>query len=202
MKFLTVFTPLIALATTTNGGPVKRTQEVEITFIGAANAQFSQSFPADGSIITISNVLSISHISSDTAGVQCAFNGIDHSVTAVNGAETVDVGPPQTQVSGSCQPLGSGPNPPMPAPQPQPVGGQVQVTFIGAANAQFVQSFPTNGQAMQITNPLSISHIELDTQGVDCIFEGIDHSVTAVNGAQLVDVGPPQTQLSGSCMAA
>lgn len=53
MKFLTVFTPLIALATTTNGGPIKRLQEVEITFIGAANAQFSQSFPADGSMVTI-----------------------------------------------------------------------------------------------------------------------------------------------------
>ena len=165
--------------------------------------------------------MSISHISSNAAGVQCSFNGIDHSVTAVNGAETVDVGPPQTQVSGSCQELGSGPNPPTPPIQPQPVGGQVQVTFLGAANAQFTQSFPTNGQATQISmsfrirssvwmkgpelivtaNPLSISHIELDTQGVTCVFAGIDHSVTAVNGAQLVDVGPPQTQVSGSCTA-
>lgn len=33
----------------------------------------------------------------------CTFHGIDNSVTTVSGAELVDVGPPQTQVSGSCQ---------------------------------------------------------------------------------------------------
>lgn len=143
-------------------------------------------------------------------------------MTAVNGAQTVDVGPPQTQISGSCQPLGSGPNPPAPVVQPKPVGGQVQITFLGAANAQFTQSFPTNGATAQISmstfgfsvttdrlrkltaiaNPLSISHIESNTNGVSCVFNGIDHSVTTVNGAQLVDVGPPQTQVSGSCKAA
>lgn len=48
---------ILALATAVSGGPVKPRQgqsQVEITFIGAANAQFTQSFPTDGSIIQIS----------------------------------------------------------------------------------------------------------------------------------------------------
>lgn len=49
------------------------------------------------------NVLSISHIEMDAAGVMCTFNGIDHSVTSLSGAQLVDVGPPQTQISGTCQ---------------------------------------------------------------------------------------------------
>jgi hypothetical protein len=48
-------------------------------------------------------------------------------------------------------------------------------------------------------NPLSISHIVSDQVGVTCVFNGIDHSVTTISGTQLVDVGPPQTQISGSC---
>lgn len=93
----------------------------------------------------------------------------------------------------------------------------MHVTFLGAANAQFTQSFPSNGESVKIgmsiyifrykqtktlisiVNPLSISHIQTDTKGVTCVFNGIDHSVTTVIGTQLVDVGPPQTQVSGSC---
>lgn len=52
---------------------------------------------------------------------------------------------------------------------------------------------------ISIVNPLSISHIQTNTEGVTCVFNGIDHSVTTVIGTQLVDVGPPQTQVSGSC---
>ncbi|KAJ5647027.1 hypothetical protein N7490_003399 [Penicillium lividum] len=198
---------LLALATASSGSPLKRTQDVEITFIGAANAEFSQSFPIDGSTVSIANVLSISHIMSSDANIQCTFHGIDNSVTDVIGAETVDVGPPQTQTSGSCSAKsGSGSTPTSP-PSSGGNGGQsgnqqsVQVLFIGAANAEFAQSFPVNGQATQITNVLSISHIELETGGVECTFHGIDNSVTTVSGAQLVDVGPPQTQVSGSCSA-
>lgn len=55
MKSFVFSALLIALAIATNGEPVKRTQgTVEITFIGAANAQFTQSFPVDGSIVQIS----------------------------------------------------------------------------------------------------------------------------------------------------
>ncbi|OGE52860.1 hypothetical protein PENARI_c009G11921 [Penicillium arizonense] len=188
---------LLAAITTTSGSPLKtRNNQVEITFIGAANAQFTQSFPSDGTVASIGNPLSISHISSNTAGIQCTFNGIDHSVTTVTGAELVDVGPPQTQVSASCHAIGSSPTPQSPVVHPN---NDVQVTFIGAANAQFTQLFPTNGGSVQITNPLSISHIVSDQAGVTCVFNGIDHSVTTISGTQLVDVGPPQTQVSGSC---
>ncbi|QQK39505.1 hypothetical protein Pdw03_2359 [Penicillium digitatum] len=151
---------------------------------------------------TAKNPLSISHISSHTAGARCTFYGIDHSVTNVHGAQWVDVGPPQTQVTGSCQNQGSNSFPAPPAPpvaHPDPTGDQVQVTFIGAADAQFTQSFPSNGDWVQIANPLGISHIQTGTEGVTCVFNGIDHSVTTVVGTQLVDVGPPQTQVSGSC---
>ena len=37
--------------------------------------------------------------------------------------------------------------------------------------------------------------------GATCGFLGIDGSQTTVVGAQTVDVGPPQTQISGSCLA-
>lgn len=90
-----------------------------ITFIGAANAQFSKVFGLDGAAVEIGlyqsipnnmnstlmllgDPLSISHIMSNTEGVKCTFNGVDNSVTVVEGAQTVDVGPPQTQISGSC----------------------------------------------------------------------------------------------------
>ncbi|GKZ21792.1 hypothetical protein AbraIFM66951_008743 [Aspergillus brasiliensis] len=169
----------------------------QVTFIGAANAQFSQDFPTDGSTVKITNPLSISHISVSTPGAVCTFDGIDHSVTTVTGVGQVDVGPPQTQTQGSCR-FGSAPSNPG---QTQPTGGEVLITFIGAANAQFQQQFPTNGASTKITNPLSISHISSTTGGVQCTFDGIDHSVTTVNGAQTVDVGPPQTQISGACHA-
>ncbi|KAJ5473155.1 hypothetical protein N7475_002721 [Penicillium sp. IBT 31633x] len=204
MKTSTIFGLFVACATTASAIPVKpRHGQVEITFVGAANAQFTQSFPSDGSTVSIGNPLSISHISSSTAGIQCTFNGIDHSVTMVHGAQWVDVGPPQTQVTGSCQTQESDspPAPPAtpPTPPTPPAEDQVHVTFFGAADAQFSQSFPMTGELVKITNPLSISHITTGTEGITCTFNGIDHSVTAVTGTQLVDVGPPQTQVSGSC---
>lgn len=141
-------------------------------------------------------------------------------MTVVNGVQWVDVGPPQTQVTGSCQAQGSDSSPAPPTPRgtnPEPTGDQVHVTFIGAADAQFTQSFPSSGEWVQISmsiyifrnaqtktligiaNPLSISHIQTGTEGVTCVFNGVDNSVTTVIGTQLVDVGPPQTQISGSC---
>ncbi|KAJ5770449.1 uncharacterized protein N7511_002500 [Penicillium nucicola] len=188
MKGSTIIS-LLATVATTSAGPLRaRNDQVDITFIGAADAQFTQSFPSDGTVISIGNPLSISHISSNTAGIQCTFNGIDKSVTTVTGHELVDVGPPQTQLSGSCQATGV-----------KLRSDIVHVSFIGAADAQFTQDFPVNGGWIQITDPLSISHIVSDRDGVTCTFNGIDHSVTTTSGTQLVDVGPPQTQLSGSC---
>jgi hypothetical protein len=92
--------------------------EALITFQGAAGAQFTLSVPSDGTVFSIGkfflhsqnsncssevvdNALSISHIVSE-GGASCGFHGIDGSETTVVGAQTVDVGPPQTQVWGSC----------------------------------------------------------------------------------------------------
>ncbi|GAT19444.1 similar to An07g00330 [Aspergillus luchuensis] len=176
------FTLLPALlSTSVLGLNIGRAQATaQVTFVGAAGAQFTQDFPTDGSNVKISQV---------------------------------DVGPPQTQVQGSCR-FGSGSIPSNPG-QTQPTGGQVLITFVGAANAQFQQQFPTNGVSTKINcsgmlteelrqsgNPLSISHISSTTGGVKCTFNGIDNSVTTINGAQTVDVGPPQTQISGTCHAA
>jgi hypothetical protein len=190
-SFIAILPGALSLAT--------RQNTAQITFIGAGDAQFTQDFPTDGSIVQITNPLSISHIASSVPGIACTFTGVDHGTTTVTGAETVDVGPPQTQVQGSCQ-VGS--TPPSPPVQPGPVGDEVLITFIGAANAQFTQSFPIDGASVQISNPLSISHIMSNTAGAACTFDGIDHSVTMVSGAQTVDVGPPQTQVSGSCAPA
>ena len=51
------------------------------------------------------NPLSVSSISitDDSTGVTCTFFGIDGSTTIVSFGETVDVGPPQAQVSAVCE---------------------------------------------------------------------------------------------------
>lgn len=115
--------------------PSKRQFEAQITFQGAPPdvAFYTLSFPTDGSFVPIckppllfsipcfrftsnfpchthaelymaDNPLSISHIKS-SGGATCTFNGIDGSRTTVVGAQTVDVGPPQTQTGGSCRAL-------------------------------------------------------------------------------------------------
>lgn len=84
--------------------------------------------------------LSISHISSSTTGIQCTFNGIDQSMTTVTGAELVDVGPPQTQVSASCHDMSM-----------ERRDDTVHVTFIGAADGLFTQDFPVDGESVQIS---------------------------------------------------
>ena len=139
MKTFTISAALTLLAATlVHAAPTPAAVEVEarqfaaqITFQGATpEAQFTMSFPADGTVVAISkscpspssgfyyslsftplnialtiiaaNPLSISHIKS-AGGATCSFKGIDGSNTIVVGAQTVDVGPPQTQVSGSCR---------------------------------------------------------------------------------------------------
>jgi hypothetical protein len=51
------------------------------------------------------NPLSISHIQG-AAGANCVVRGIDGSETYTYGVGTVDVGPPQTQISIACWPSG------------------------------------------------------------------------------------------------
>ena len=54
MKTTTIFSLFVAYAATASAIPVKqRDHQVEITFIGAANAQFTQSISTDGSTVSI-----------------------------------------------------------------------------------------------------------------------------------------------------
>ena len=67
----------------------------------------------------------------------------------------------------------------------------------------FEKSLPEQRACLTYTiagNPLSVSHIE-SQGGATCTIIGIDGSVTTVVGATTVDVGPPQTQVSGTCRA-
>ena len=57
MKFSDVLTLSIVFATAANANPMRRTEGVDITFVGAADAQFSQSFPLDGSQVPISEFI-------------------------------------------------------------------------------------------------------------------------------------------------
>ncbi|MCJ1289022.1 hypothetical protein MMC34_000554 [Xylographa carneopallida] len=76
---------------------------------------------------------------------------------------------------------------------------QAQITFSGAAGASYTLSVPTDGSDFPINNPLSVSSISL-AGGASCGFVGIDGSETTVVGADEVAVGPPQVQVSGSCL--
>ncbi|MCJ1243526.1 hypothetical protein MMC30_000723 [Trapelia coarctata] len=107
MKSFTISAALTLIAAAlVHAAPVEveaRQFAAQITFQGATpEAQFTQSFPGDGTVVQITNPLSISHISS-LGGATCAFYGIDGSHTILVGAQTVDVGPPQTQISGVCR---------------------------------------------------------------------------------------------------
>jgi hypothetical protein len=93
-------------------------------------------------LLTLSdNPLSISKISSNTNLVECSFTGVDGSFTTVDGAVSSDVGPPQTQVSGTCFKLQS----------QRRRSRDVAITFIGAAGAQFTQSFPIDDTVQTIS---------------------------------------------------
>lgn len=52
----------------------------------------------------------------------------------------------------------------------------------------------------RLDNPLSVSKIRSEG-GATCTFFGAEGSVTTVVGANTVDVGPPQPQVSGACLA-
>lgn len=62
MKFSDVLTLAVGLATAASASPVRRSDQVDITFIGAADAQFSQSFPTDGSQLSISTFNSYEYL--------------------------------------------------------------------------------------------------------------------------------------------
>jgi antitoxin component of RelBE/YafQ-DinJ toxin-antitoxin module len=58
MKASTVLGLFVAYAATASAIPVnQRNHQVEITFIGAADAQFAQNIPTDGSVVSIGKSL-------------------------------------------------------------------------------------------------------------------------------------------------
>ncbi|KAK6843506.1 hypothetical protein PG990_004615 [Apiospora arundinis] len=74
------------------------------------------------------------------------------------------------------------------------------VKFEGAAGAAFSLTVAVDGHSHAISNPLSISHINVNAPNyVSCTARGVDGSVTTVTGGQTKDVGPPQTQKSITC---
>jgi hypothetical protein len=106
MKLSIISAIVATLLATSSAAPVEapRQFQVAITFNAAAGVTYFQYIPADGEDHDIDSDLSFSSITS-AGGAECTFYGIDGSVTEVDGAETVDIGPPQTQVSGTCEPL-------------------------------------------------------------------------------------------------
>lgn len=78
---------------------------------------------------------------------------------------------------------------------------EAQITFHGATPEDtFTQSVPTDGSTFYVYDKSSITSIS-SAGGATCTFFGVDGSVTTVVGAQTVPVGPPQVQLTGSCLA-
>ncbi|KAG4425329.1 hypothetical protein IFR04_001479 [Cadophora malorum] len=104
MKTFTVTAILAIAASLVQAAPAQQTRqfEAQLTFIGAADGSFTLAVPTDGTVFPITNDLSVSKIAS-LGGATCAFDGVDGSHTVLVGAQTVDVGPPQVQVSGSCR---------------------------------------------------------------------------------------------------
>ncbi|KAL8746453.1 MAG: hypothetical protein Q9184_007746 [Pyrenodesmia sp. 2 TL-2023] len=84
-------------------------------------------------------------------------------------------------------------------PAPQTSNDYVQITFLGAADASFIQYFSTNGYGSGIYNPLSVSKINNPHSRATCYFYGVDGSQTTVSPGQTADVGPPQRLTYGYC---
>ncbi|KAL6716791.1 hypothetical protein ACLMJK_004703 [Lecanora helva] len=109
MKTFTVAALATLMAAVTQAAPAASTPKearvfyASLTFTGAGPnpPSYSLSEPADSSEFLIDNPLSVSHISS-VGGAICTITGLDGSTTTIVGEQTVDVGPPQTQVRGSC----------------------------------------------------------------------------------------------------
>lgn len=93
--------PALSLAASAN--QARQSNEISVYFGGATGnptEYFTQLIPTDGTVVEIANPMSVSYIQAEGRNV-CFFYGIDGSVTEV-GPDTTPVGPPQTQVSGSC----------------------------------------------------------------------------------------------------
>ncbi|KAL6244587.1 hypothetical protein RBB50_008829 [Rhinocladiella similis] len=99
--------PLLgSLSSLTSASPIDTRQSgVSVTFIGAADAQYTLDIPANSVFTPTNNALSISHIQT-SAGGPCVFFGVDGAVfVAPASGGYGDVGPPQTIAGGICGPF-------------------------------------------------------------------------------------------------
>ncbi|KAI4230492.1 MAG: hypothetical protein L6R40_008011 [Gallowayella cf. fulva] len=105
MKAFTISTTLALLTSLVSAAPApagaSAPYQIGITFIGAADAKFTQYFLTNGYGSGIYNPLSVSKIS-NPGGATCYFFGINGSQTQVPSGATVDVGPPQQLSYGYC----------------------------------------------------------------------------------------------------
>ncbi|KAM0801045.1 hypothetical protein BDR22DRAFT_962531 [Usnea florida] len=122
MKAFTVIAALIAVAGLSHAAPAPVPTltpcsgcihlDINATFLGAGPdpPSYTETFTTNTGVFVISNpldYLSVSHISITGDDVTCEFFGADGSDTTVtnpagSASTTVDVGPPQPQVSGQC----------------------------------------------------------------------------------------------------
>ncbi|KAL8664540.1 MAG: hypothetical protein Q9202_002949 [Teloschistes flavicans] len=109
MQFFTTSvaaTLLACILSLTSAAPAtseKRQQApTTITFTGAASASYTLTPPFQGQNITITNPLSVSHISVNNAEGLCTYRGIDGGSFFTVGSFAIDVGPPQALTSVKC----------------------------------------------------------------------------------------------------
>lgn len=93
----TVFAAVLASATPTNPPAPSNYDTAYVTFLGATNDvndRYKVAVPTDGTVVYISNRLSVSYMSSYAGpDVKCTARGIDGSKTVTKGSQVCDFGP-------------------------------------------------------------------------------------------------------------
>lgn len=110
MKAFTISAVIGLLAASAKAAPAPTPVQVKsrevflapITFYGAGGAEYTELVPTNDTVYIINNPLSVSSIYSPSVAF-CVFFGAEGSSTVVTADQTVDVSPPQPQVSGICQ---------------------------------------------------------------------------------------------------
>ncbi|KAI9054630.1 hypothetical protein LZ554_001783 [Drepanopeziza brunnea f. sp. 'monogermtubi'] len=180
----------------------------EITFHGAADAQYTLTVPLTGSPIYTYNPLSISSISSPSINIatNCVLSTPDYPPALVAGAPgTWILGPPQTVISLSCSISGGNSRRYLPPP-PQPTA-RILIEFQGAdpdQGAFYSVVVPLDGTVVPTNNVLSVSTLVagFDALATNCVFGYADGEAALARVA--VDrwaVGPPQGIVEVSCRA-
>ncbi|MCJ1428863.1 hypothetical protein MMC29_006774 [Sticta canariensis] len=109
MKAFTISAAVALLAIIAQAAPSParvdaRQYSATITFSGADGAGYTLMIPADGTVISIDNSLSVSRITCGPPSVLCYIYGLHGSVTTCGDAlpPPAVVGPPQPAVSVAC----------------------------------------------------------------------------------------------------